>query len=473
MTFVSLVVGSDPVDAMWRLAYHLSKFVGVPVISNQESVNERLEYGRKLRHKFKRSDHGNWDAARRRHNPIEIILQVNRERIAKLIPIKMARMAVSPFGFFRGNVAVMAADLATLARTKIPVQICGDAHVRNLGAYSAPDGRLVFDINDFDETITAPWEWDLRRLATSLVLAGREAGDSERQSRDAVLACAAIYRTKMLEFSRMTCIEVHKYRIHRQFVSRTGSSVLQRAMRETPDRTLAKLTVARGGGRVFRSSPPVLTRVAKAEAQQVVKSLRPYCETLPGCSQQALSFYRPVDVAFKIVGTGSVGTYDYVVLHFAGDGTRDPLFIQVKQAVQSAYAPYVTSPEARMHQGERVVHGQRLFEIQSDMMLGWTSLQGREFFVRQLSDHKASIQSDQLKGAGLIEYATTCGEVLAKGHARSGDPAVLAGYMGSNDRWDKALAKFALLYADQTTRDYEQFKKAIKTGKIEAGNPYL
>lgn len=443
------------------------------MISNQRSLKERLDYGRKLRHRFKRSDHAKWDAAKRRHDPIEIILQVNRKRIAKLIPIKIARMAGSPFGFFRGNVAVMAADLATLPNTGIPVQICGDAHVRNLGAYSGPDGRLVFDINDFDETITAPWEWDLRRLATSLVLAGREAGDSDRQCRDAVWACAKMYRTKMLEFSRLTCIEVHKYRTHRQFVGRTGNSVLQRAVRETPDRSLAKLTVARGGTRVFRSNPPVLTRVTKSEAEQVVKSLRPYHDTLPGCSQQALSFYRPIDVAFKIVGTGSVGTYDYVILHFAGDGTRDPLFIQVKEAVPSAYAPYVKSPETRMHQGQRVVHGQRLFEIQSDMMLGWTSLRGREFMVRQLSDHKASIQDDELKGAGLIEYATTCGEVLAKGHARSGDPAVLAGYLGSNDRWDKALAKFALIYADQTMHDYELFKKAIKAGKINASNPYL
>ena len=453
--------------------YHLSKFVGVLVISNQQSVNERLEYGRDLRRKLKRSDHAKWDAAKGRHDPVEIIQQSNRERIAMLVPIKMARMAVSPFGFFRGNVAVMAADLATLPCTGIPVQICGDAHVRNLGAYSAPDGRLVFDINDFDETIRAPWEWDLRRLATSLILAGREAGDSDRQCRDAVLACAKMYRTKMLEFSRMTCMEVHKYRTHRRFAGRTGNLVLQRALRGTPDRILAKLTVARGGTRVFRNNPPVLTRLSKAEAQPVLKSLGPYCETLPGCSKQALSFYRPVDVAFKIVGTGSVGTYDYVVLHFAGDGARDPLFIQVKQAVQSAYAPYVKSPETAMHQGQRVVHGQWLFEIQSDMMLGWTSLNGRDFLVRQLNDHKASIDGAELKGAGLVEYATTCGEVLAKGHARSGDPAVLAGYLGPNDRWDKALAKFALVYADQTTHDYELFKKAINRGKIKAGNPYL
>ena len=293
------------------------------MISSKKGLKERLDYGRMLRHKLKRSDHAKWDAAKRRHDPIEIILQVNRERIAKLVPIKMARMAVSPFGFFRGNVAVMAADLATLERSPIAVQICGDAHVHNLGAYSAPDGRLVFDINDFDETVRAPWEWDLRRLATSLMLAGREAGDSDRQCRDAVLVCAAMYRTKMLEFSRMTCIEVHKYRTHRQFVGRTGNLVLQRALRETPEKTLAKLTVQRGNGRVFRTHAPVLTRVGESEAQQVLKSLRLYCETLPECSQRALAFYDPVDVAFKIVGTGSVGTYDYVVLHFAGDGHRD------------------------------------------------------------------------------------------------------------------------------------------------------
>jgi uncharacterized protein (DUF2252 family) len=442
------------------------------LIAANQSLKQRLDYGRNLRRKLKRSDHARWDADKRQRDPIEIILEVNRHRIPELVPIKMARMALSPFSFFRGNVQVMAADLAMLRNTGIAVQICGDAHVRNLGAYSAPDGRLVFDINDFDETIRAPWEWDLRRLGTSLVLAGREAHDSDRQCRDAVLACARMYRSKMLEFSRMACIEVHKYRTHRQFAGRTGGSVLQRALRETPDRTLTKLTVGRDNARHFKENPPVLRRVAKAVAQQVLKALDPYCGTLPGCSQQAFSFYRPVDVAFKVVGTGSVGTHDYVVLHFAGDGTRDPLFIQVKEALQSAYAPYVKTPEISMHQGERVARGQRLFEIQSDMMLGWTSLNGADYLVRQLNDHKASILNDELKGAGLVEYATTCGEVLAKGHARSGDPAVIAGYLGASDRWDKALAKFALIYADQTTRDYDLFKKAIRAGKIKAGEPF-
>jgi uncharacterized protein (DUF2252 family) len=444
-----------------------------PVIASSRGLKARLEFGREIRRQLKRSHHAHWDASLRKHNPIEIILEVNRHRIAELVPIKMARMALSPFAYYRGNVAVMAADLALFPRTGIPVQICGDAHVRNLGAYSAPDGRLVFDINDFDETIRAPWEWDLRRLAASLVLAGREAGNPDRQCRDSVLACAQMYRGKMLEFSRMTCLEVHKYRIHRQFVGKTGGSVLQRAERETPDRTLTKLTGRRGDLCLFLENPPVLTRPSKATAEQVLQALPPYWATLPGPSRQTLSFYRPVDVAFKIVGIGSVATHDYVVLHFAGDGTRDPLFLQVKEAVQSAYAPYVKTPETKMHQGRRVVHGQRLFEVQSDMMLGWSSLNGADYLVRQLSDHKASIAADELKGVGLVDYATTCGEVLAKGHARSGDSAVLAGYLGASDRWDKALAKFSLAYADQTTRDYDLFRRAIKAGKIKAGNPCL
>jgi uncharacterized protein (DUF2252 family) len=436
-------------------------------------LQQRLRFGQDLRKKLKRSDHAKWDERKRKHNPIEIILEVNRQRIPELVPIKMARMAASPFSFFRGTVPVMAADMATLPGTGIPVQICGDAHVRNLGAYAGPDGRLIFDINDFDETIRAPWEWDLKRLAASLILAGREAGNSEHQCRESVLSCAQMYRTKMAEFSRMTCLEVHKYRIHRQFSGRPGVSVLQRAERATPLHTLAKITVRRGGKRVFREVKPVLTHPPKSAARQVLLSIKTYRETLPGCSQQALDFYRPVDVAFKVVGTGSVATQDYVVLHLAGTGEQDPLFLQIKEAVQSAYAPYVKSSETVMHQGQRVVHGQRMLQLQSDLMLGWTSIGAADFMVRQLSDHKASISSEDLKGKGLTEYATTCGEVLAKGHARSGDPAVLAGYLGDGDRWDKALAKFSFAYADQTNKDFDEFKKAIRAGRIKASRPCL
>jgi|SRR5579864_89673 len=443
------------------------------MIPSSSSSRERIAFGQKQRHILKRSDQAKWEARKRKLDPIDIIRATNRERIPALVPIKMARMAVSPFGFFRGSVAVMAADLATMQSTRIMAQICGDAHVRNLGAYSGPDGRLVFDLNDFDETIRAPWEWDLRRLTASLVLAGREASNSDRQCREAVLACCQIYRTKMQEFYRMPCLEVAKYRIHRQFMGRLGSSVLERAERATPAHSLVKLTTTRGSSRVFREQKPVLTHPPKSKTREVLQSLEKYRGTLSPSSQHLLNFYWPVDVAFKIVGTGSVGTHDYVILHFAGDGTSDPMFLQVKEAVQSAYAAYVKSPETAMHQGERVVHGARLMQFQCDILLGWTSLAQGEYLVRQLSDHKGAIQDDDLAGSGLTEYAITCGAVLARGHARSGDPAVIAGYLGTNDRWDNALAKFAISYADQTTKDYESLKKAIRSGKISSGQAYL
>ena len=452
---------------------YLLKVAGVEMITNNRSIRERMEFGQMQRRKLKRSEQARWEEKKRTHDPIEIILATNRERMPELVPIKMARMALSPFAFFRGDVGVMAADLAAIPSTGIAVQICGDAHVRNLGAYAAPDGRLVFDINDFDETIRAPWEWDLRRLGTSLVLSGREANNSDRDCGQAVLNCAAVYREKMAEFCSMTCLEVAKYRIHRQFFGATGSSVLQRAERATPAHLLATLTSPRGKPRVFRERKPVLMHPSKTTAKSVLSALKTYRETLPPPSQHLFDFYRPVDVAFKVVGTGSVGTHDYVVLHFAGDGVADPLFLQVKEAVQSAYAPYVNSPEIAVHQGERVVHGQRLSQFQSDLLLGWTCIAGTDYLVRQLSDHKASISDRDLEGQGLSEYATLCGEVLARGHARSGDPAVIAGYLGGNARWDKALAKFSLRYADQTTKDYELFKQAIRSGRIEPSRAYL
>jgi uncharacterized protein (DUF2252 family) len=313
----------------------------------------------------------------------------------------------------------------------------------------------------------------LKRLAASLVLAGREAGDKDRQCSDAVLECARVYREKMRQFAHMTCLEVAKYRIHRQFTGRPGSSVLDRAERATPQHSLAKLTVLRSGKRVFRNLKPVLTPVSNSTARPVLRAVEQYRSTLSPSSLHLLSFYRPADVAFKIVGTGSVATRDYVVLHFAGDGFADPMFLQVKEAVQSAYAPFVKSVEAKMHQGERVVHGQRLMQFMCDILLGWTTIADRDYLVRQLNDHKASIANEDLCGQGLVVYATTCGEVLARSHARSGDPAVIAGYLGTNDRWDRALTKFAVAYADQTTADYEQFRKAIRSGKIPESKPYL
>lgn len=443
------------------------------MIAVTESLRNRTQFGRNLRRKLKRSGQSFWKASQRKHDPLEIILACNRERIPELVPIKMARMAVSPFGYFRGNVPVMAADLATLPRTGIEVQICGDAHVRNLGAFAALDGRMIFDLNDFDETVRGPWEWDVKRLVTSLVLAGRQARHSESSCREAVLTCAETYRSKMMEFSAMTRLELTKHRIHRQFLRKPGAFVLQRAERATPEHNLAKLTTGRRKSVAFRQNKPVMVPLPKATEAKVLRSLAQYRETLGPPSQLLLSFYRPVAVTFKIVGTGSVATHDYVVLHLSGEGAADPLFLQVKQALASAYASYLKPSKTPANQGERVVRGQRMLQFQPDLLLGWCSFDGADYLVRQLNDHKGSIEDEDLAGNGLIEYAVMCGEVLARGHARSGDPAVLAGYIGNSGRLDRALVKFAVEYADQTTSDYENFKKAIRTGKIKASKPYL
>ena len=443
------------------------------MIAVTETLRNRIQFGQNLRQKLKRSDQSAWKASRRKHDPIEIILACNRERIPQLVPIKMARMAVSPFGYFRGNVPVMAADLATLPRTGIEVQLCGDAHVRNLGAFAALDGRLIFDLNDFDETMPGPWEWDLKRLVTSLVLAGRQARHSERSCHEAVLTCAETYRSKMTEFSAMTRLELAKHRIHRQFVCKPGASMLERAERATPEHTLAKLTTGKGKSFVFKQDKPVMVPIPKAREAKIFRSLVQYRATLGPPSRLLLSFYRPVAVTFKIVGTGSVATHDYVVLHLSGKGASDPLFLQVKQALPSAYASYLRSTKTPINQGERAVRGQRMLQFQPDLLLGWCSFGGADYLVRQLNDHKGSIEDDDLAGVGLTEYANMCGEVLARGHARSGDPAVLAGYIGNKERLDRALAKFAVDYADQTTRDYDAFLKAIKSGKIKASKPYL
>jgi len=249
--------------------------------------------------------------------------------------------------------------------------------------------------------------------------------------------------------------------------------MLLRAERATPEHNLAKLTIRKGKAVTFRKAKPVLTPISGTTYAKVLRALKQYRDTLSPSSQFLLSFYRPVAAAFKIVGTGSVATHDYVVLHLSGEDAADPLFLQVKQALPSAYAPYVRSSKTPTNQGERVVRGQRMLQFQPDLLLGWGSFSGADYLVRQLNDHKGSVEDDDLAGEGLTEYAVMCGEVLARGHARSGDPAVLAGYIGTNERLDRALAQFAFDYAAQTTRDYESFKKAIRAGKIKASKPYV
>lgn len=430
------------------------------------TVETRREQGKSRRQVVHRTDQGLWQAAKNRPDPVELLLSAAAGRVEELLPIKWTRMAVSPFGFFRGAVPLMALDLSTLPTTGITVQICGDAHVRNLGAFASPTGALVFDINDFDETIRGPWEWDVKRLATSLVLAGRESGNPDSLCRTAVQAFVAQYRESVQHCSELTALQLARYTVHRHLEQGPIVGVLQKAERATPQHTLNKLTTQeRDGSRKFKQQPPLLTHVDTKTRAEVLEAFTRYKDTLSHERRHFLELYHPMEVAFKVVGTGSVGTRCYVIVCY-GNGPEDPLFLQLKEEPPSAYAPYVKDHVEPRNQGERVVQGQRLMQAQSDIFLGWTRLDGRDFLVRQLADYKAGVEATDLKGAGLSAYAQMCGEVLGKAHARSGDPCVLAGYCGSGDKLDRSIAQFAVAYADQTDTDYKLFQAAVKKGKL-------
>jgi uncharacterized protein (DUF2252 family) len=376
-------------------------------------------------------------------------------------------MRMSPFAFFRGAAVVMAADLATQPSTGLTVQLCGDAHVHNLGAYAAPDGRLVFDINDFDETVPGPWEWDLKRLATSVVLAASECGQSAAGCAGGVRAMVASYRQHLREFALMPFAALARHLITRDRSSGVLGAIFQAARRVTPDRNLKKLTVQTSGRFRFHDRKPVLEHVPSRIATSVVNALKGYASTLNAGRRRTFERYRAADVSFKLVGTGSVGTRDYVVLLFGNDA-NDPLFMQVKQELPSCYASYLPTRSRVGHEGQRVAEGQQMMQTASDPFLGYTRCGGRDYLVRQLADHKAGLAPAELKGDPLFAYARLCGEVLAKGHARTTDAAVLAGYVGGSAKLDSAIAAFAVAYAEQTRRDYRLFVRALRHGELSA-----
>jgi uncharacterized protein (DUF2252 family) len=431
-----------------------------------DSIRQRYEAGKKLRTRLPRAAQAHWTPATHRADPLTTIATVNRGRVKALLPEKYRRMRLSPFAFFRGAAVLMASDLAIQPSTGIVVQLCGDAHVHNLGAYAAPDGRLVFDINDFDETIPGPWEWDLKRLATSLVLAGDTCGQSEGQCETGVRAMVASYRQHLREFALMPFATLARHLIARGGDERVLDDIFRAARRIGPDRNLKKLTVQTRGQFRFHDKRPDLEHVPSSTATAVVNALKGYAVTLNASRRRTFERYRPADVAFKLVGTGSVGTRDYVVLLFGND-TNDPLFIQVKQELPSCYASYLPSPRPRVvHQGRRVAEGQQMMQTASDPFLGYTQFGGHDYLVRQLADHKAGLAPTELKGGTLLAYARLCGEVLAKGHARTTDAAVLAGYVGGSAKLDTAIAAFAGVYAEQTKRDYRLFVRSFRLRSI-------
>ena len=431
---------------------------------------ERTNLGQARRKQVGRQEHSELNIKARKTAPATLLDRSMRGRVPALIKLKHELMAQSPFGYFRGAVPVMAADMAFLPSTGIVSQLCGDAHVRNLGAYAAPDGRLVFDINDFDETIRGPFEWDLKRMAASLVLAGRGSGHKDSSSRQAVEKCIERYSAQMRAFAKMPGLEVGRFQVHRLGLVAPIHAALLKAERATPSHTLEQLTEPvpgsgagkPGAPRRFKEMKPTLTRVTNSQAAAVLASLGPYREMLEPQRQHLLSFYRPVDVAFKVVGTGSVGLRDYCI-YFEGNSSADPLFLQVKEEPASAYTAYLPDAHPVQHNGQRVAEGQKAMQVQSDPFLGWTHIAGRQYLVRQLNDHKGSIELVDLAGGALQAYGEVCGELLARGHARSGDPLVIAGYLGTGDGFAEALAKFGSLYADQTEKDWEALCRSRKT----------
>ncbi len=462
---------------------------------------DRHALGVRARKQLARSAHCTFDRSACPHQPLDILHDSMRGRLPPLVKLKYERMAASAFGFFRGAVPIMAADLASHPHTGILTQICGDAHLLNLGAYGSSDGRLVFDVNDFDETIRGPFEWDVKRLAASILLAGRANRIARSARRKAVAIFTARYRKAMRDFAEMPILEIARYQVGRMSEIAPVAAILAASERATPERAMDKLTEPgksmtpamvekaetakreakshrhRGGeaaneatkqkeitpDRRFKSNPPLLERITGAEAKLVLDALIPYARTLAPERRHFLSMYRPIDVAFKVVGTGSVGLRDYCI-YFEGNPSGpnhcDPLFLQIKEEPASAYGPYL--PEAHTHNGHRVVDGQRAMQLTSDPFLGYTTIDGRDYLVRQLNDHKASLDLPALKAEGLLAYADLCGELFARGHARSGDPVAIAAYLGTSPRFDRAIHAFATTYADQTERDWKALVKSMK-----------
>ncbi|MFH8339480.1 DUF2252 domain-containing protein [Streptomyces sp. AM6-12] len=437
------------------------------------------EEGRALRTSVPRRVHATFEPDAARPDAVRAVIESNAGRIAELTPIRVGRMAATPFAFLRGSAGLMAYDLARTPVTGIGAQLCGDAHAANFGLYGDARGGLVIDLNDFDETVHGPWEWDLKRLATSLVLAGREAGADEDTCRAAARDAAGAYRHTMRLLAKLPALDAWNAIADEELVSHadahdllgTLQRVSEKARANTSGRFAAKSTEPHpDGGRRFTDAPPVLRRIPDAEAAAVAASLEQYLTTLPEDRSPLLARHTVHDVAFRVVGTGSVGTRSYVVLLL--DHREHPLVLQVKEARPSALLPHLatagfaTPPVA--HEGRRVVRGQQRMQVVSDTLLGWTTVNGLPFQVRQFRNRKGSVDPAALAADQLDDYARMTGALLARAHSHSADPRLIAGYCGKNEDLDNAIATFALTYADLTESDHTTLLTAIRAGRIAA-----
>ncbi|NCR54650.1 MAG: DUF2252 domain-containing protein [Microcystis aeruginosa L211-07] len=440
------------------------------------SREERIQIGKSLRERLPRSDHAIWQPPAAGREPIKIIEASNRGRLQELIPIRYGRMLRSPFTFLRGSAALMAYDLATTPKTDIIVQACGDCHLLNFGFFATPERNLVFDINDFDETLPAPWEWDLKRLVVSFVIAGRDSDLSERESKAAAIDCARSYREHLREYSRLSPLEVWYTRIGVEQVLEMAPDEKTRKIREQMmtkareriiEHLYPKIVTQSGGRNRFVDQPPILYHVNEPDWETLVREgLEDYRQSLPEERRVLFDRYQLEDFALKVVGIGSVGTRCYIALLFSED--NHPLILQVKEACPSVLEPY-TAKSQYENQGQRVVTGQRLMQSSSDIFLGWTQgRRGNNFYLRQLRDMKFSLPIEGVSAVQLQRYAEFCGWTLARAHAKSGDAATISGYLGKGDQFDLAMGEFAIAYAEQTEQDHAALVEAVKTGRVEA-----
>jgi uncharacterized protein (DUF2252 family) len=443
------------------------------------TIEARMSRGKALRERVSRTSHADWAAPAARPDVIKILQDSDRGRVPELLPIRYGRMRQSPFAFFRGSAAVMAWDLSRTPATGIRVQACGDCHAANFGGFASPERRLLFDINDFDETLPAPWEWDVKRLAASIVLASRELGMGGNRCGDAVLKMSESYRQHMREYAQMRALEVwYSHMDAEVFIEEAKTAAARKrwqqvekeARLQTAEHIFPKIADVINGRTRIVDHPPLVyhTRASELMREHVTAMFHCYRKTLPGDRRLILDRYHIIDVARKVVGVGSVGTRCDVALLMAGE--HDPMLLQFKEALPSVLEPYAGKSRYANH-GARVVTGQRMLQSASDVFLGWTrDAKGRDYYFRQLRDMKMKIDLENMTKGDWFEYVEICGWTLARAHARTGDAALIAGYLGTNDAFDSALGKFAFSYANQAERDHATLVKAIRAGRLKARN---
>lgn len=443
------------------------------------SAAHRLRKGKAFRDQVPRKAHGSWKRAKEKVDPLQILHASDKGRLRRLLPIRYGRMLQSPFTFYRGAAAVMAADLALTPSTGVRVQACGDCHLLNFGGFATPERNILFDINDFDETLPAPWEWDVKRLVTSFVLAARSNGFSDSDGRDAAVICARSYRKRLRGYSQMSPLEVWYSQVTADDLANLVTGPLAKARlqqriakasaQSSSDVAYPQLTGMVGGRILIHDTLPLIfhpDHMSPEAFQDLLReNLSSYRETLTDDRRSLLDRYHLVDGAVKVVGIGSVGTACLVILMMSA--ANEPLFLQWKEARQSVLEPYA-GKSAYPHHGQRVVMGQRLVQPATDMFLGWlTGKLGRHGYVRQLRDAKIKPLVEAMDEDLLRQYAKACGWVLARAHAKAGDVLPISGYLGGQDSFDEAMGNFAVLYADQTERDHAALKAAVRAGKVE------